>query len=117
VKEYLNGDAIAHPTEVFDPGTIRTLTTAFDAAWQRLQNSGVGFESDHQSDQARNTLAKYIIEQARQGERDERRLSDSQSYSVFRLRNPVSAFVNCIVVLAILIDRSKTSMKRDASFN
>lgn len=90
MKEYLNGDAIAHPTEVFDPGTIRTLTTAFDAAWQRLQNSGVGFESDHQSDQARNTLAKYIIEQARQGERDERRLRDGAllQYTQSNLRNP-----------------------------
>jgi hypothetical protein len=74
VKEYLNGHAIAHPTEVFDPDAIRILTTAFDAAWRRLQNSR--FDSDRQREQARITLAKYIIEQARQGERDERRLRD-----------------------------------------
>jgi hypothetical protein len=76
MKEYLNGHATAHPTEAFDPDTIRILTTAFDAAWQRVQNSGVGFESDHQSEQARDTLAKYIIGQARRGERDGRRLRD-----------------------------------------
>jgi hypothetical protein len=90
MKEYLNGHAIAHPTEVFDPDAIRILTTAFDAAWQRLQNSGVGFESDRQSEQARNTLAKNIIEQARQGERDERRLRDGAllQYTQSNLRSP-----------------------------
>ena len=90
MKEYLNGHAIAHPTEVFDPDAIRILTTAFDDPWQRLQNSGVRFGSDHQSEQARNTLAKYIIEQARQGERDERRLRDGAllQYTRSNLRNP-----------------------------
>jgi hypothetical protein len=90
MKEYLNGHAIAHPTEVFDPDAIRILTTAFEHAWQRLQNSGVRFDSDHQSEQARNTLAKYIIEQARQGERDERRLRDGAllQYTRSNLRNP-----------------------------
>jgi hypothetical protein len=90
MKEYLNGHAIAYPTEVFDPDAIRILTAAFDDAWQRLQNSGVSFDSDHQSKQARNILAKYIIEQARQGERDERRLRDGAllQYSRSNLRNP-----------------------------
>jgi hypothetical protein len=76
MKEHLNGHAIAHPSEVFDPDAIRILTKAFDNAWQSVQNSGVRFDSDRQSEQARNTLAKHIIEQARQGERDERRLRD-----------------------------------------
>jgi hypothetical protein len=90
MKEYLNGHAIAHPTEVFDPDAIRILTTAFHHAWQRLQNSGVRFDSNHQSERARNTLAKYIIEQARQGERDERRVRDGAllQYARSNLRNP-----------------------------
>ena len=90
MKEYLNGHAIAHPTEVFDPDAIRILTAAFDDAWQRLQNSSVRFDSDQQSEQARNTLAKYIIEQARQGERDERRLRDGALLQFTRsnLKNP-----------------------------
>jgi hypothetical protein len=89
MKEYLTGHAIAHPTEVFDPDAIRILTTAFDNAWQRLQNSGVHFDSDHQSEQARNTLAKYIIAQARKGERDERRLREGAllQYTRSNLRN------------------------------
>jgi hypothetical protein len=89
MKDYLNGHAVAHPTEVFDPDAIRTLTTAFNVAWQRLQSSGVRFESDRQAEQARNTLAKYIIEQARQGERDERHLRDGAllQYTQSILRN------------------------------
>jgi hypothetical protein len=88
MKEYLSGHAIAHPTEVFDPDAIRILTTAFDNAWQRLQNSGV-LDADHQSEQARNTLAKYIIAQARKGERDERRLREGAllQYTRSNLRN------------------------------
>ena len=90
MKEHLNGHTVAHPTEVFDPETIRILTTAFDTAWQRIHNSGVRFDSDHQSEQARNTLAKYIIEQARQGERDERRLRDGAllQYTRANLKKP-----------------------------
>jgi hypothetical protein len=90
MKEYLDRHAIAPPTAVFDPAAIRTLTIAFDTAWQRVQNSGVRFDSDHQSEQARNTLAKFIIEQARQGERDERRLRDGAllQYTRSNLRNP-----------------------------
>ena len=90
MKEYLNGHANAHPTKVFDPDAIRILATALDHAWQRLLNSGVRFDSDHQSEQARNTLAKYIIEQARQGERDERRLRDGAllQFTWSNLKNP-----------------------------
>jgi len=75
MKEYLEGHAIAHPTEVFDPDAIRVLTTAFEHAWQKLEHSGARLDPDHRSE-ARNILAKYIIEQARQGERDDRRLRD-----------------------------------------
>jgi hypothetical protein len=86
MKHYLDGHAI----EVFDPQAIRTLTIAFDHAWQSLQNSGVRFDSDDQSEQARTVLAKHIIEQARQGERDERRLRDGAllQYTKSKLRNP-----------------------------
>jgi hypothetical protein len=90
MKEHLNRYAIAHPSDVFDPDAIRILTGAFDNAWQRLQNSGIHFDSDRQSEQARNILAIYIIEQARQGERDERHLREGAllQYARSNLRNP-----------------------------
>ena len=52
------------------------LVAAFDAAWRSLLASGITFESDRESKAVCDTLAKHIIEQARYGERDQRRLRD-----------------------------------------
>jgi hypothetical protein len=51
------------------------LIAAFDGAWQRITASGAKL-SDKQSELTRALLAKYIIEQARQGELDQYRLRD-----------------------------------------
>ena len=51
------------------------LFAAFDAAWQSIETSGARL-SDKQTELVRTTLAKYIIEQARRGELDERRLCE-----------------------------------------
>ena len=61
---------------VFNPDDVRILVTAFDDAWRSLLASGITFESDRESKAVRDALAKYIIEQARYGERDRRRLRD-----------------------------------------
>jgi hypothetical protein len=61
--------------DVFDPGTVSTLMAAFDSAWQSIQASGAHL-SEKQRELVRATLAKYIIEQARQGEFDQMRLRD-----------------------------------------
>jgi hypothetical protein len=60
---------------VFAPDAVRTLIAAFDGAWQSILASGARL-SAQQSELTRALLAKYIIEQARQGELDERRLRD-----------------------------------------
>ena len=90
MKEYLNGYARAHPTEVFDPEALRILTAAFDNAWGHLQASGARLESERAQERARDIIAKYIIEQARHGERDEQRLRDGAllQYTLSNLRNP-----------------------------
>jgi hypothetical protein len=61
---------------VFDPDAVDILVAAFDGAWQSIQASGAHVMSDEQVELTRTTLAKYIIEQARHGERDQRRLCD-----------------------------------------
>ena len=59
---------------VFAPDAVRILIAAFDGAWQSI---GRGAKlSAEQSELTRGVLAKYIIEQARQGELDQRRLRD-----------------------------------------
>jgi hypothetical protein len=61
---------------VFTPDDVRSLVAAFDDAWRSLLASGITFESDQESEAVRDALAKHIIEQARYGERDQRRLRD-----------------------------------------
>jgi hypothetical protein len=51
------------------------MIAAFDGAWQSIIASGAKL-SGQQSELTRELLAKYIIEQARQGELDECRLRD-----------------------------------------
>jgi hypothetical protein len=60
---------------VFAPDAVRTLIAAFDGAWQSITASGARL-SHRQSELTRELLAKYIIEQARQGELDQCRLRD-----------------------------------------
>jgi hypothetical protein len=60
---------------VFDPHAVSILIAAFDGAWQSIKASGARL-SDKQIELVRANLAKYIIEQARQGELDQCRLRD-----------------------------------------
>jgi hypothetical protein len=74
---------------VFNPDDVRILVAAFDGAWRSLLASGIAFESDRESKAVRDTLAKYIIEQAQHGERDQRRLRDGAllQYTQSKLKN------------------------------
>jgi hypothetical protein len=69
VRDFLKDDVI------FDPGAVGILLAAFDAAWQSIKTSGARL-SDKQAELVRATLATYIIERARRGELDERRLCE-----------------------------------------
>jgi len=58
------------------PDVVRILTAAFDDAWKSIQDSGTTFQSDRHAAATRELLALRIIETARLGERDQRRLRD-----------------------------------------
>jgi hypothetical protein len=60
----------------FGPHEIRTLVGAFDKAWEAVVASGTIFATGAHAESARAILAKHIIEAAKQGERDQRRLRD-----------------------------------------
>src|SRR5205823_2037350 len=61
----------------FDPETVRILTAAFDEAWQSVQSSsGISVPSQGCANAIREMLALRIIDTARLGERDQRRLRD-----------------------------------------
>jgi hypothetical protein len=61
----------------FDPEITEILTSAFDIAWQRVQNSGSPLAMDEIASVTRETLARKIIATAQTGERDRNRLVES----------------------------------------
>jgi hypothetical protein len=73
----------------FEPEDVRILVSAFDDAWQQIQNSSARLDSDRWIADARNALAKYIIDEALNGERDIMRLRDGAllHYAKSTLRN------------------------------
>jgi hypothetical protein len=71
MQKYLHDHAT-----VFDPDAILILTSALEKAWQSLQAGGADFASLAQADATRELLALRIVEMAKLGERDQRRLSE-----------------------------------------
>jgi hypothetical protein len=63
-----------HP-RVFNPDEVHILFAAFDKAWETVQASGMRYP-EAETEQVRAILAKHIIEVAKDGERDQRRLRD-----------------------------------------
>jgi hypothetical protein len=61
----------------FDPESIRILSDALEDAWQSLHTVGSTFHFDGHAELTRETLARCIIELAKLGERDHRRLRDA----------------------------------------
>ncbi len=59
----------------FDPASIRRSPNPFEEAWLALKSGRTAFAKD--SDAAREILAKCIVEMAKLGERDQRRLRDA----------------------------------------
>jgi hypothetical protein len=62
---------------VFDRDAVRILGQAFDEAWNTLVESGAQFADAAEQNAARDTIAKHIIQMARLGERDPKRLAES----------------------------------------
>jgi hypothetical protein len=60
----------------FGPAEIHVLLSAFNKAWETIQASGATFDTGAQAENARATLARHIIEAAKQGESDQGRLRD-----------------------------------------
>jgi hypothetical protein len=60
----------------FEPESVTILAEAFDDAWARLQASNAPYGADGYALAGRTILAKYIIETARAGEWNPKRLAD-----------------------------------------
>jgi hypothetical protein len=60
---------VQEPPAAFDPETIEILSDALNEAWRRVESSSIAAD-------AREALAKIIVELAKDGEGDRRRLID-----------------------------------------
>ena len=60
----------------FDPEFIETLVSAYENAWQNVENSGSAFASPRYRRAAQEIVAKRIIDLAQRGERDPKRLAE-----------------------------------------
>jgi hypothetical protein len=62
--------------EAFDPEATHAMSIAFDGAWQALSETGHIATAPFKAETTRARLAKVILEQARNGERDPARLQE-----------------------------------------
>jgi hypothetical protein len=60
----------------FEPEMIETLVSVFEAAWQKVEQSGSKLASPAYRGPAQEIIAKRIIEMAQRGERDPHELAD-----------------------------------------
>jgi hypothetical protein len=72
VKQHLTGPEQA----VFDPEIVQLMSGALEDACQWLRDGGAALEDDTNEVNAREMLARRIIELTTEGERDRRRLRD-----------------------------------------
>ena len=61
----------------FDPATVNLLSDAFAHAWHKVQTSGNRLVRPAYAYVMREVMAKYIVNLAQHGEREEIKLSDS----------------------------------------
>ncbi len=60
----------------FEPEMVETLASVFEAAWQKVEQSGSKLSSPAYKRAAKEIIAKRIIEMAQRGERDPSELAD-----------------------------------------
>ena len=60
----------------FEPETIETLVSVFEAAWQKVEQSGSKLASPGYKRAAQEIIAKRIIEMAQRGARDPNELAE-----------------------------------------
>jgi hypothetical protein len=69
VRQYADGE--------FSPEVISVLEDAFEDTWRRVETSKAPYANEEYAAAGRTIIAKYIIDQAKAGERDPRWLADS----------------------------------------
>jgi hypothetical protein len=73
---------MSHLTDGFNPKTIEILNIAIEDAWREVQGSGGPLARPAYARMTRAVIAKRIMEMAKKGERDHRKLSEHAVRSI-----------------------------------
>ncbi len=98
-----------HADGAFDPEVVSILEDAFEDAWRRAQASKAPYGTEEYALAGRTIIAKYIIQQAKVGERDPRWLADSALLYLSRQklsRTPPRDILTGLISLGIVFSRA-----------
>jgi hypothetical protein len=66
-----------HPSIALDPEIVKSVSSAFDAAWEEIQNSGSGLAGPAYASAMREEIARHVIDMVGCGETDKIKLTES----------------------------------------
>jgi hypothetical protein len=66
-----------HPPIALDPETVKSVSLAFENAWEKIRDSGSGFARPAYAGAMREEIAKHIIDMVACGETDQAKLTNA----------------------------------------
>jgi hypothetical protein len=66
-----------HPPIALDPETVKSVSLAFDKAWEKIRNSGSGFARPAYASAMREEIAKHVLGMVGCGEIDQTTLTEA----------------------------------------
>jgi hypothetical protein len=67
----------SHPSIAFDPETVKSLSLAFDNAWEKIRESESEFARPAYASAMREEIAKHLIDMVGGGETDQTKLTEA----------------------------------------
>ncbi len=65
------------PPIALDPETVKSVSLAFDEAWEKIRNSGSGFARPAYACAMREEIAKHMLDMVAEGETDQAKLTEA----------------------------------------
>ncbi len=65
------------PPIALDPESVKSVSLAFDEAWEKVRNSGSGFAGPAYATAMREEIAKHMIDMVGRGETDQTKLTEA----------------------------------------
>jgi hypothetical protein len=65
-----------HPPIALDPEAVKSVSLAFDQAWEEIRTSGSGFARPAYRGAMREEIARHVIDMVGRGETDQTKLTE-----------------------------------------